>query len=503
MVIDLREFKSTLSNNFVIIATSNGREKNAVNKQIRYAKAVELGFSTKGSKLGIIDNTLVLHISGTSGISSELSISRLINDFVSNDLLPIPSCIFLVGFCWGNPIFSKIGDVIVSNSIWSINSQVRKKDEITFKEKTYSNDLSIDKICESIDSRVLSGEISSAEELIESTSYRDLIITKNPKILGGEMEAFGFVPSLNTRKISWLVIKSVSDLGDDNFNQQHQEVAAHKAAELLPSIIRELISAEEIKGSKVDSLTLSFKNLLIGNTINADVTKITSDALNDYLNNTLGPIVFYKVSAYASYSPVYGEKLLHFFTALILESLQNIFRYGGKLTARVSFSDDQIIIDAQDDFELNLLSGEGGGAESWLDFKEAFIDTDLITYKFNKRKHKFKLNRINHDLKIIINNCSAQILENTIGSGYSNRPIIKYSPECESIFIDDRQILMPSRRFTIFDAIRGAVKEGVNVFVAVNSQRQLETYKKHLFDIFDKVEVIVEARISRLESLKI
>jgi hypothetical protein len=119
----IQPFRSVLNDRFVLVLTSNSIEKSAVNSVLTSMHSAEIGIPRASSRIGLLGRQVVLHISGESGGSRELSVGRLVTKFVLQPDMPRPILIVLIGFCWGNPRLTKSGDVIVSKSILSLNQR--------------------------------------------------------------------------------------------------------------------------------------------------------------------------------------------------------------------------------------------------------------------------------------------------------------------------------------------------------------------------------------------
>jgi nucleoside phosphorylase len=109
----LEDYKKNLDGNYILILTSNNKEKEAINKIINNKVSIRINKSNKGAYLGMISNTYVIHISGESGSISNTSISNVCKAFLSDSLNPSPKLIVLSGICWGNPKKTNLGETII------------------------------------------------------------------------------------------------------------------------------------------------------------------------------------------------------------------------------------------------------------------------------------------------------------------------------------------------------------------------------------------------------
>ncbi|MEZ8695457.1 hypothetical protein AB6D15_25075, partial [Vibrio splendidus] len=334
----------------------------------------------------------------------------------------------------------------------------------------------------------------SLESLIAKTSKRDDILALYPHVLGGEMEAWGFAPSVPN--IPWAVVKSVSDFGDNLFNRDGQTLAASHAAKVTRDILGYYQSEGYLKLSSASSKYLPLVNALYGNEIKITNNDVNVTNLNDYLHE-LSPLIQYKLGYYIT-GEEYGDDFIKYFSYLILETAQNSFKHGKATEVVINFSDKNVFIqDNGNDFDLNnLVEGQGrGGTFSWVKFKENFLDNRYVKYKFEKKKHKFNLVKVNENITRIINDCTAKIVENKIGVGWGETDFLSYEEGCEAVYIDDRQASIPSRRFSLIGEVKRIIESGKLVFVSVSDQEDKALYQTLGYGP-DKLKIIVHKKYS-------
>lgn len=476
MKINISDYYDVLNNNFVLVCTSNDIEKEAVNKVLTNRQNLEINMNTAGCSIGMLSDQFVVHLSGESGIGKERSISRLIIHFLGDTNIPNPAQVTLCGFCWGSPEKTKIGDILLSSRVISLNHQIVEGDKISFKENVTTSTIEthmLEKALLSINDNIVMGDIISLETLYASTEKRNQLLQKYPYIIGGEMEAFAFVPS--TKNIPWLVVKSVSDNGDDAFDQSFQETAASLAASCLDGVIKAYIDNDFIMLNTSTAENLSLVHRLVGKTLKIPLEKLSDNNLNDYLNDVIGPQVEYKLNYYAS-SDDYDNRFVKHMCDLILEVVQNSIKYSGPSKIEVTFNEKNIIIDDGAEYSLTNLNGNRGGATSWRRVKQEYIDTNKLTYSLSKKKHKFNLTKVNENINRIISDCSVIIVKEKIGSSWISNKVLSYDDSCESVFVDDRQVRMQSRRNSLVVAVKQLIDSGKIVYVAVNDSEDAEQY---------------------------
>lgn len=491
MNIDIKNYFSALNENYLLIVTSNSKEKDSVNKVISNRKNVNTHLSTGGCSIGLLDGVFVIHLTGTSGVSNEKSASRLVIEFVSQSNIPTPGVVYLVGFCWGNPAKTKVGDIIIACTIYSLNSRVISSEETSHKviqcRSSIDLDLIAQKIIQEIPNSTL-GELASLETLLSSTSERDKLLKQYPHLIGGEMEAFGFVPSL--RQTPWIIIKSVSDFGCDNFERSNQANAAASSALALLSLTKLLKENELISFSisKPDETTLL--ECLFGNEIRVLKSDVNSDHLNDYLNDKIGVVIARKLEYYMNNNG-YDRSFLRYFCDLILEVIQNSLKHGGASFVSVKFHMDEIIItDDGGEYSLQNIKGDKGGALSWRRFNLHGVDKNFVSYTFKKKSHYFGMIASVKELTNAIAKCKASIIPATIGAGYSRQQILSYNNDCEVIYFEDDSIFMTSRRLTLIYEVKKLLDDGKKVYVKVTDTEYAKEYRAVLNKYSDKLVII-------------
>lgn len=489
----LENYAEAIADNYYLILTSNSKEKEAVNKIMSQRRNLVLGIPNKGASIGVIGGVFVVHITGTSGGSDKFSTSIIVAQYIAREQYPLPKLVLLVGFCWGNPVMTSIGDILLSKQVVSLNSQIANVQGLKYNSKYFVSELSIssERLCEIANEKGYSlkvGDLASLELLLSSTDARDKITSDYPNIIGGEMEAFALLPSL--ADVPWLVIKSVSDLGGSDFNRDEQISASDEVSKLLPIIMPKIISDNNLDFNMSTSHSKLLLDTLLGGTIKIDRDSFSSDDINDYLNDMLGPQFMFKLSQYSS-GVEYDEEFPYILTDFLLETAQNSFKYGKAKSVSVTFNRNNISIYETDKaYDTAKLSGGNGGARSWNRVKEMYIDKGDISYSVNGKCQKITLNKVNKHIKRIINECSAVIIPSTIRSGFITE-VLSSSEECEEVYVDVTEIFMSSRQMDIVGDIKRLVNEGKYVYISCRNESEVERYKSDLVDCLDNVRVFV------------
>ncbi len=381
----IKKYREDLNNNYVLILTSNSKEKKSINNIIKDRKNIDIDLENhKGCYIGKILDTYVIHLSGTSGISDSSSISRLVIVALSSKVLPVPSLVVLIGFCWGNPKKVKIKDTIISTSITSYNNPN--------KPETHNSKLVIDDFFknEIKNNNIHFGSLVSLEKLIVNEDERDSILQKFDNILGGEMEAFGFIPSL--RDNHWLVIKNTSDYADENFSDHEQSTSVDKAVDDFVIILEELNKQDIYTSNREESIDIN--KFLLNNSFRISRNEYESSMSDFYLNDYYGPVIDSKLSDYYidDNSKIYFQAI---FTDLILEIAENSFEHTNSSFVQIDFHPTKFTVkDNGTEYNLNSLEGEQGGARCWKKIYEKYIVNENVVYSYKKNLHTFKINSL-------------------------------------------------------------------------------------------------------------
>ncbi|KFF06073.1 nucleoside phosphorylase-I family protein [Flavobacterium reichenbachii] len=488
MIIELQNFKDILNNNYILLITSNSIEKDAVNNIFLSKTKVKINLETKGCYIGLIESHIVVHLSGTSGITSEDSIGRLVIEFISNNEFPKPKVVLMSGFCWGNPNNTHTGQTIISNTVYSLNSDIINDKNRTFKLRLFQSKLQKEYLTDFC----INGEVASLETLIANNHYRDDIINQYPSILGGEMEGFGYIPTLHSKKIPWLILKTISDLADSQFTRENQKKCAEKSANLIPLLINELDSEFE-EDNNLD--TDHFKNVLRGNILHIKKTDFSEESLNDFLNDNIGVILESKLKEYFfTVDQQTGDSnFVRYFCDVILEICQNSFKHGKSTDFTISFLPKDIILEDNGiDFDISKIQGIKGGSTIWKKIDTNFLKTGIARYSHQPNIYTFHLETVKISLRNLREQCSVKIVSGTIGAIQSRNQILEYNKDCTSVYLKDKFNRMTSRRLTIIEEVKSLLEKDLTVYLSVHNQSEAEEYQNALINFGDKLIILYD-----------
>lgn len=488
MTISVTNHQDLLNGNFGLILTANSIEKAAVAKVLGKCVRADPGIGQMGAMLCYSDPHILLHVTGTAGNSTETSVGHIARHFLSGRG-PTPSFVILAGFCWGNPDMVAIGDVIIAKIVASINNQREEIAGRTYRrtDKTSPLELSValvDAIAAGKPFANHLGTIGSAELYLAADGARDALIAQHPDLLGGEMEAFGFLTDLGN--IPWLVVKGVSDDAGDATDTSAQKLAAERAAAVLTDLIRGLTASAVLPSPNSSPPRDALIDAIIGDSI--VVSRPADMALvNDYLNNDIGPKIEHRLARYIS-DDCAQAGLLRALMKLILEVIQNALRHGNASRATLAFYETRIdLIDNGEDFDLASLQGHRGGAMAWEDFDAQFVSTDMASMSRRKafprgNHYNFKINLLTEALRTARNKCSATIREGAIGAPGGSAPILRYDADCQTIHVSVQNVRMVSRSLVIVHAIIAELKAGKTVYIACPDTDEKLVHERMLKD---------------------
>jgi anti-sigma regulatory factor (Ser/Thr protein kinase) len=489
-----------------LILTSNSVEKNAVKNIMGPSKKVFIGQTNQGAYLGLVGDFLALHLSGDSGISHDQSIGRIASTFLRSQTMPHPRLVLLTGFCWRNPKTTPDSVLIVSPTVHCANVQHSNKGAQSPQVKTRVSPITIDDLKAARLSEALSkaichpivGPIASAETLYMDSDLRDQLTAQLPGLLGGEMEAFGFLDS----SFPWLVLKAASDAGGCDFNRERQAEAAEIAANAILPIITELEDLDAIK--KEDATrNAPVRELVDGDVIEFDATRQRVEQLNDLLDGEFGPRIEYRLRRYLS-PDGYGQKFLGHAVDALLELAQNAVRHGRANLIQFRFTPNQIVVtDDGNPFNPRTLTGAGrGGTRAFqmlLEHEAAgdvLIEVNISAQELGN-SYAIHLPKADAAVDQARRVCQIQVIENVIGVGYGRPVLFEFDRDCKTLYLDTTQVRMSSRKYSLAEEVRMLVKQGKRIFVGCADDEDLLLFKEELRDLpGSDVTVFIDARLS-------
>ncbi|TCB77727.1 hypothetical protein [Acinetobacter sp. ANC 4173] len=467
----------TLKNNYILIATSNSKEKDAVRSKLKFKKKFSLT-SKIHVYLGILDNLPTIHINGSSGGSTDDSIGKILNYCLLQKILPAPSVIFLVGFCWGNPNLVSLNDTILCTEIESSNQTRFYKDSKEFKSQNIQSTLNSKIFFEPLLNEYIDlkfNKLISFDCYVADTQQRDLLTLSRPEIGGGEMEGWAFISNLNP--MPWIIVKSVSDLANDSTNRDEQEKCAQKSANLISIVSKTLITEEAIDITPIQENT-DLINLLINHEIKIISSELPSNKydLNNYLSKNIYPLLEKKLLNYDYIKQ--DNNLIKHFCILILEMIQNSITHGKSNQVSILF--DRNTIKYKDNCIFHDPNTEtdnkGGGKTSWKYIKTNYIEKNTISYRYYDEKYQFTFNNI-------------EFLENI-----PTECIVKYdiptepSDLCKNILLDFSTYRMGSLHPLLFIICKKQLLAGKFIYIKINNEIQVMQFQELVFEFPESIK---------------
>lgn len=202
-----------------------------------------------------------LNTQGSVGAdSSQLSIVTAVNAFH-------PDAVILVGIAFGKEFHDtpypsqKIGDVLISDKVVDyISGKIKNGDILsdgviaesgrhllsTFKfyAKTWIHKIN------NVAANCEFGMILSGDNVVDDREFKEKLIKRYPRAIGGEMEGRGAYGACRNRNISeWIIVKAICDWADGTKStdkEYNQITAAESAVSLLNHIFTDSKSLEKI-----------------------------------------------------------------------------------------------------------------------------------------------------------------------------------------------------------------------------------------------------------------
>ncbi|QGY32506.1 hypothetical protein [Pantoea cypripedii] len=484
----LSDYKKVLEGNFILLLTSNSKEKSAINAIINNIYKVTIDEDNRGAYFGMIGNAFVLHLSGESGTINNFSIINVCKAFISNAINPNPALIILSGICWGDPNNTKLGMTIVSDELITANQQTITNAGSIPKTRTFKSLFSIDDDCFSDNDNVIVGKTCSAELLIKDADFRAKLLALIPDCLGGEMEGFALIPAL--RDCNWLMVKTISDFADDDtYSRDEQLKFCERLASDIEYIIPRLITSLELPFNIESDEAVLIQDIISGPSIEFNINNFDYREMNTVLNDSYGKVILRKLSNYID-GEVFKDEFMYDMADLILELVQNEFRHNNAVKIIVKFDTKSISFDSGTDFyDISSIEGYNGGAIAWRNVLDKFITSGDIEYLYKSDRLEFKLKSFVDKINVIKSRCKVTL--DPSKSGYSRfRPALDFDKTCTSVYYDMRGEIMSSRAIGIFEQIEKIVKNDIMVYLSVRDQNQKEKYMKLLSEYEGMIKFI-------------
>lgn len=484
----INKYYKSLDNNYILILSSNSKEKEAIDKLLGKKKRFVLYPDQFFIDVGVVGGVFFAHLNGESGIISDRSVVNKYKAFVSASDNPKPALVILAGICWGNPSKVRLNDTILCNHVITANQREISETDNTIKARHFYSVINGIPPLQFESTNIHIGTLISAETLLKSESARDEYLSCDKEILGGEMEAFALIPFL--ANVNWLVIKTVSDYGS-GLTHDRESQAAHcsKLTEdinkLLPIFIGDLGLQFEV--SSPEALVLH--DIITGDRLDFHISSFDLREINDHLNDKYGPVLLRKINNYID-GEVFKRDFGYKMAALLLEIVQNSFRHNNSTLVSIVFNIKSISIETDNEvFNVQNITGERGGAIAWNKIKGEYVDDGKITVSVSSKKITFSFGKFLDKINEIKSKCCVDVVLGQ--SGYSRyNPTLKFNEDCDSVYIDMTDIIMPSRAISIFDGVKDIISQGRVVYIKTRDDYQRLEYMEFVGEGSENIKII-------------
>ena len=160
-----------------------------------------------------------------------------------------PRAIVMVGIALGkDPTKQKIADVLVASQVISYEPQrIGENQTVPRGPNTPANTTLLNRFenvphwsfdrpdgskCE-----CQVGPLLSGEKLVDAMAFKELLFSRYPQAIGGEMEGGGLAAAAVRNNIPWILVKAICDWGDGKKDKKHQLLAAAAAVSLVHHVL--------------------------------------------------------------------------------------------------------------------------------------------------------------------------------------------------------------------------------------------------------------------------
>lgn len=490
--------KKVLDGYYALVVTTNDSERKAVRHMLNGDTQLSLSNARRRAYLGIVKNLPVLVLDGSGGFSDANAASRFAIEVLENPYLPRPALVVICGVCWGNPNKVKVGDVIVSPHVTSLNRSTLTSEGDVPTPYTYQSTLNFE--LNELDTLmgVKLGQLLSFESRVTSSPARERFLQDHPLALGGEMEGFAVIPTCAEKGIPWLLVKGVSDFAEDDCKRESQASVATSAARALRSIVcMQQSSHDDDDKTLIAEQRLAFAHTLQGRDLILDRSNLDMNSLKESIEKNLLPLRS-RIDFYTSASAV-SKNLPEHTAGLLLEYAMNAFGHTEASRAHIKIVPTGIeYSDDGPEYDIAGLTTERqqrGGSAAWIDFKNEYLDTAKVTWATldpdANAKNRFRIEiPVTHDgLRDAKAHCKAMI--DTRPASLRNGGAVQFHESCTEIFIDCENLVMRSRAFDICDELPALLAKELRVFIVVDSPTIAQYIKEKFQHAIEEGKIVL------------
>lgn len=505
MRIDVENARAALNDNYILVLTTNSIEKAAVNERLESKQRASVGVDTDGAYLGRLGGRFVLHLTGTSGAQREKSIGSIYTGLVSRARFPRPTLIVVCGVAWGNSDRVNVGDVLVSSEVWAVNHRRVSGGVTEYRlDQKRSPLLGAEEVLADLARlqhgwRVVVAPIASGETYFDDTAARNELIRQHPGIFGGEMESFSLVDHLRERP--WLVIRGISDFGEDGTTRNEQLVAADRAAHTLFGLLECLEKSDAVPSARQDAAGQLLQATLDGDALSIGRDDHGETDISWHLNEEVAPGVIARLTGYTVVD-VQPERIARDVADLLMEVTQNAIRHGGATSVTITFRETSVeLSDDGRSFSIADLAGPRGGAEAWRRFRNDYLQSGLVSCTSDcadgANRYRFTFAKIDRELALAKASCQAEII-----NPFSRAELaLEFGENCEAVYFDTGELRMTSVRQSVLEQLKQILRDGRSLYLSCWDERERVEYEEALIEflgpklhIFTGDATVVRAR---------
>jgi nucleoside phosphorylase len=476
----LKAYKDVLDGGIVCVITTNDSERRAVLGSLDAHRKLEVhsAYPRRRAYLGTSNRRLLLVLDGDGAFAGAGSAARFACDYLADSALPSPAAVVLCGVCWGNPAVVGPRDVVVGTTVISVNrarSTIDKRRESlpeSFRSTFPHGALEALKG----ENVVVGASLVSVEEQMMSTKARDEYLNLFPSVAAGEMEAFVVIPACDARKIPWLVIKGVSDFGDDNFERTLQAEVAAAAAAILKQAVALLVPApDDDSPDPLAQKRLELIDVLHGRCFRVRSADLDWNSVKHSVDQVMRRLQV-SIDYYTGCGSM-GDELGLNLSRVVKEVALNAFTHGRATNVDISL--DAAGISYQDDGRTFTTTGLGaapgarGGAMTWnILERDYIIPKKIVVNPLPARgvwTNRLRIDVPNSTPGLIEarTHCRA-VIDLAVARGTRSPGLLIFHPECLEIYVDLRGIEMLSIVLDISEEFQPLLGSGKKLIVALS-----------------------------------
>jgi len=241
------EASAILKEQCIVVTTASSKEFDTVSTAISPLRNLEylIVVAAKNGKhyVGAIDDCPVIVVKTNE--QGSLRPSAIINALHEVNKNYNVMCVVSVGICFSMSCEKlNVGDLIMSSSVWQYETAKIENGKTKILSKPVSDKFSEKAILRFLEntkvkSKILFGQMVSGEKLVNEKDFLEQIKELFPEAVAGDMEGAGVSSACKSLRISWFIIKSISDFGsgDKSDKPRAYEDLASRAVGLLLEFI--------------------------------------------------------------------------------------------------------------------------------------------------------------------------------------------------------------------------------------------------------------------------